>query len=88
MDKLYIPTLHTYAMNNPFTGSCGAFRFLTKPDVVMATAKEVDFEKSSIKAECWHGPFCYEKSAIEDSAVFPMTEKGREAMIAWLESNI
>ena len=60
MAEVFIPTLHTFAMNNVFTGSCGLFRFRAAPNVVMATAKEVDFEQSTIKAEYWHGLFCYE----------------------------
>ena len=88
MAELFIPTLHTFAMKNPFTGSCGLFRFRAVPNVVMATAKEVDFDQSSIKAEFWHGLFCYEKSTIEGEKVFPMTEQGREEMLAWLISNI
>ena len=88
MTELYIPTLHTFAMNNSFTGSCGAFRFAITPNVVMATPKEVDFSQSSIQAEFWHGPFCYELSKIEDKRSFPMNEEGRAAMKAWLESNI
>ena len=88
MQELYIPTLHTFAMKNPFTGSCGAFRFKIEPHVEMATPKEVDFEKSNMKAEYWHGPFCYEKSEIEDTATFPMSEEGRTAMKEWLEAHI
>ena len=88
MNELFIPTLHTFAMNNIFTGSCGDFRFRAKPNVVMATAKEVDFEASSIHAEFWHGPYCYEKSEMEGSADFPMSEEGRLAMKAWLEEHI
>ena len=84
MAELYLPTLHTFAMKNLFTGSVGMFRFRAKPDVVMATAKEVDFEASSIFVEYWHGLFCYEKSEMEGSATFPMTEEGRQAMIDWL----
>ena len=88
MDKLFIPTLHSFAMNNIFTGSCGAFRFRAKPNVVMATAKEVDFQESTILAQYWHGPFCYEKSQMEGEMIFPMTEQGRVDMKNWLESNI
>ena len=88
MEELYIPTLHTFAMKNLFTGSVGLFRFRIKPNVVMATAKEVDFEASSIFAEYWHGLFCYEKSEMEGSETFPMTEDGRQAMIDWLKANI
>ena len=88
MDRLFIPTLHTFAMNNVFTGSCGAFRFRAKPNVIMATAKEVDFEQSTIFVEYWHGPFCYEKSEMEGSETFVLNERGREEMIAWLEEKI
>ena len=52
------------------------------------TPKEVDMEASSIVAEFWHGPFCYEKSQMEGSATFPMTEEGRAQLKDWLESNI
>ena len=88
MAEIYLPTLHTFAMKNPFTGSSGMFRFKVTPNVVMATAKEVDFEQSSIKAEFWHGLFCYEKSTVEEEKVFPMSEEGRLEMKAWLEANI
>ena len=88
MKEVFIPTLHTFAMDNIFTGSCGAFRFRAKPNVIMATPKEVDFTQSTIVCEYWHGPFCYEKSQMEGKKVFPLTEDGRLEMKAWLESNI
>ena len=85
MGKLFIPTLHTFAMNNIFTGSLGMFRFRAAPYIVMATPKEVDYEKSSIHAEYWHGLYCYEKSTMEGERTFPLSVEGREDMIAWLE---
>ena len=88
MEELFLPTLHTFAMNNIFTGSLGAFRFRAKPNVIMATPKEVDFEQSTILAEYWHGPYCYEKSEMEGSETFPMTQEGRQAMLYWLVSHI
>lgn len=90
MQELYIPTLHTFAMNNSFTGSCGAFRFRIVPEVVKSAAndKEVDFAQSSIQAEYWHGELCYEKSTIEETMRFPMSEEGREDLMAWLQSKI
>ena len=87
-EEIFIPVLHWFDANNIFTGSCGAFRFRAKPNIVMLTAKEVDFEKSSITAEIWHGLFCYEKSTVEDSRTFPMTEEGRLELKKWLEDNI
>ena len=88
MAEVFIPTLHTFAMKNTFTGSCGLFRFRAVPNVVMATAKEVDMEASSIHVEYWHGLFCYEKSEMEGESTFPMSEEGRPDMKAWLESKV
>lgn len=88
MAELFIPTLHTFAMSNSFTGSCGAFRFKITPTVIKKNPKEVDMEASSLKAEYWHGLFCYEKSEMEGCENFPMSEAGRLAMKTWLEENI
>lgn len=88
MEDLFLPTLHTFAMNNIFTGSSGLFRFRAKPNVVMANAKEVDFDQSNIFVEYWHGLYCYEKSEMEGSETFPMTQEGRQAMLEWLTSKI
>ena len=88
MAELFLPTLHTFAMNNLFTGSSGLLRFRVKPNVVMLNAKEVDFEKSDMFVEYWLGLFCYEKSEMEGSETFPMTEEGRQAMHAWLIEKI
>ena len=88
MAELFLPTLHTFAMKNTFTGSMGPLRFKVVPDVVMATPKEVDMEASSITVEYWHGPFCYEKSEMEGKETFPMSEEGRLAMKKFLEDHI
>ena len=87
-NELFIPTLHTFAMNNIFTGSSGLFRFRIVPNIVKKSAKEVNMEESSITAEYWHGMFCYENSEIEGTQTFPMTKEGRLALKNWLESNI
>ena len=88
MEELFIPTLHTFAMKNTFTGSVGLFRFRAVPNVVMKTPKEVDFDSSTIHVEYWHGLFCYEKSEMEGEATFALTDEGREEMIAWLKIKI
>ena len=88
MVDLFLPTLHTFAMNNIFTGSWQAFRFRAVPNVIMKNRKEVDMEASSIFVECWHGPWCYEKSTMEDSATFPMSEEGRLDLKKWLEDRV
>ena len=87
MEKFFIPTLHTFAMKNIFTGSTGNFRFKITPNIQMKTPKEVDFESSSMLAEYWHGLYCYEKSTIEGQETFPLTEEGRSEMIKWLQNN-
>lgn len=86
MEELFIPTLHTFENNNIFTGSHGLLRFKITPDIIMSTPKEVDMEASSMKAEFWHGLLCYEKSEIEGEQIFPLSDQGREDMIAWLKS--
>ena len=88
MAELFLPTLHTFAMDNVFTGSCGMFRFRAVPNVIKATPKEVDFEQSTIHVEFWHGLYCYEKSQMEGSRTFPMTDAGRLEMLQWLQENI
>ena len=88
MDKIFLPTLHTFAMNNVFTGSCDMFRFRVAPTVGKKTPKEVDMEASTITAEYWHGLFAYDKSEMEGKETFPMSEEGREAMKTWLEEHI
>lgn len=88
MEDLFIPTLHTFAMKNLFTGSYGMLRFRIKPEVVMATPKEVDFSQSTMTAEYWHGIYCYEKSEMEGAETFPLTEEGRRSMLDWLKSKV
>ena len=88
MDQVYLPSLHTFAMKNTFTGSYGLLRFRIEPNVIMRTAKEVDMEASSITVEYWHGLFCYEKSEMEGKETFPMSEEGRLALKQWLEEKV
>lgn len=88
MSELFIPTLHTFAMKNTFTGSLGLFRFRVQPNVIMATPKEVDFEQSTMLVEYWHGLYCYEKSEMEGQETFPLTDQGRQDMIDWLNSKV
>ena len=84
MEELFLPTLHTFENNNIFTGSYGAFRFRVEPNIIMRTPKEVNMEESSMKAEYWHGQFCYEKSTMEGEKVFPLSDEGKEELRRWL----
>ena len=86
---IYLPTLHAFAMNNVFTGSEGSLRFRITPKVVKKPgSKEVDMENSSMEAEYWFGPLCYEKSTVEGKETFPMSDEGRAALQNWLDSKI
>jgi hypothetical protein len=85
---LFLPTLHTFENKNLFTGSYGMLRYKITPQVVMLTDKEVNNDESTMLAEYWHGIFCYEKSEIEGSETFPMTETGLEEMRRWLIDKI
>lgn len=84
-----IPELLYFQNSNAFTGSVGnegkkEFRYKLSP--AQKTEDEADGAEPQkiIKAEVWYGPFCYEKSTIEDEAEFPMDEKGRSDTIDWL----
>ena len=72
MEPLFLPVLHSFENNNIFTGSYGKLRFRVTPNIVMLTQKEVNFDESSMKCECWHGEYCYEKSQMEDEKTFPL----------------
>ena len=87
-EKIFLPVLHYFAMDNIFTGSYQDFRFRAVPTVIMRTPKEVNMEESSISCECWHGPFCYECSEMEDQKVFAMSDEGKEEMRDWLLDHI
>lgn len=88
MSIIYLPVFHHFENGNIFTGSYGNFRYKITPTVVMATQKEVDHAASSIQAEYWRGPLCYELSEIEEAQVFPMSEQGRTELLDWLEARL
>ena len=87
MDEIYLPGLHYFENNNRFSGSSGMLRFMLTPQVQMKTPKEVDLENSSIHAQLWHGPYCLEKSTVEEEQVFPMSQEAIEEIRRWLTSH-
>ena len=66
----------------------GLIFFLFAISYLVYTAKEVDFEQSTMFVEYWHGLFCYEKSEIEAERVFPLSEEGRNDMYNWLKEHV
>ncbi len=85
MAEIYLPTLHYFENNNRFSGSDGPLRFMLTPEVVMLSPKEVDLPASSIHGQLWHGPYCLEKSTVEQERVFPMTPGAIGEIREWLE---
>ncbi len=72
MDEIYLPTLHAFENGNAFSGSSGPLRFMLTPG------------GGVIRAELWHGKFCYEKSEMELTQEFEMSDEGIAAIRAWL----
>ena len=60
MADIFLPTLHTFAMKNEFTGSCGALRFKIVPKVVKSETnpKEVDMAQSRELRDEIHTMIC------------------------------
>lgn len=78
MDGIFLPTLHTFAMNNIFTGSLGPFRFRIVPKVVMWNPKEVNMDESSMEAEFWHGRIATKRARWRAAGLSPCQRK-----VAW-----
>ena len=75
MDEIYLPTLHAFENGNVFSGSAGLLRFLLTP------------ADGVIRAELWHGKYCYEKSEMEQTCEFPLSAEGLTSLRTWLEQN-
>lgn len=76
MEEIFLPTLHSFENGNTFSGSCGPLRFFLYPS------------ETVILAKIWHGPFCIEKSTVEQEREFPLRAEGIEALRAWLAANV
>lgn len=89
MADLFLPVLHSFENNNVFTGSFGQMRFKITPKLVKPEgSKAVDLTVSTLFCEVWYGQFCYEKSEIEATNEFPISEQGREELRLWLTEQI
>lgn len=89
MADLFLPVLHSFENNNVFTGSFGQMRFKITPKLVKPDgSKTVDLTVSTLFCEVWYGQFCYEKSEIEATNEFPISEQGREELRLWLTEQI
>lgn len=78
MEKIFIPNCTTFLNGNTFLGSYRGLRFKLTPDT----------ESSTLQAELWHGPKCYDLSQMERTETFPITPEGLEKLTAWLLENV
>lgn len=71
---LYIPNYMSFHNDNTFLGSFRGLRFKLSPNL----------EEKNILAEYWYGPLCYEKSQMDGTSTFPLTQEGIDDMTAWI----
>lgn len=72
MSELYLPVLSHFQNENTWLASIGALRFKVAPG------------EDTLTAQTWTGPFCYEKSTVEEEKSFPLSDEGIEELRAWL----
>ena len=71
---LYVPNYMSFNNENIFLGSYNGLRFKLSPKV----------EDTTILAEYWFGPLCYEKSQMDGQETFPLSQEGIDQMTQWL----
>lgn len=67
-----LPGLLYFQNGGIFTGSKDNARYIIKP---------ID---TRFCVQSWQGPYCYDKSEIEDTQEFELNDSGRSAMMEWL----
>lgn len=68
-----IPVFVYFHAKNPFFTSYHNLRF------------KLLLVEEGLQVERWDGPFCYEKSEIKETRLFPADEDGLNQLIAWLD---
>lgn len=71
-----LPGLLYFQNGGVFKGSKGNIRFIIKP---------ID---EKLLVQTWQGPYCYEKSEMEDESQFELNDNGRGAMQEWLTEKL
>lgn len=72
---LYVPNFMSFHNENIFLGSYQGLRFKLSPNI----------EDMTILAEYWYGPLCYEKSQMDGTETFPLSDEGIAEMTGRLE---
>ncbi len=79
MSELFLPVLSHFLNKNPWSASAGRMRCRILPTLAD------DPHQSLLTAQVWEGPWAYEFSTVEDTATFPLTQEGLDALSPWLE---
>lgn len=78
MAEFFLPVLSHFQNKNAWLSSAGRFRYRIVPTLT-------DEEGSgTLTAEGWEGPWAYEFSQVEETAQFPLTLEGLEALREWI----
>lgn len=85
MNEIIIPTLLFWENGNTWYGSKGNTRFFIQP-VTPAPEEGQEAPAPSLQVEVWPGPLTKELSQVTDTASFPLSQEGLEALTAWLEA--
>lgn len=72
MGAFYLPVLSHFQNENIWIASDKNMRFKITPTA------------DALNAEIWEGPWAYEFSRVEETASFPLSDEGIEALGAWL----
>lgn len=75
----YLPNLATFQNDNGYLGSFHGLRFQVKPNI------SKDDTPSTLEALVWYGVFCLELSQVEDTASFPLDDRGYADLLVWLD---
>ena len=74
MAEFFLPVLSHFQNRNAWLSSAGRLRYRIVPTLT-------DEEGNGIlTAEGWEGPWAYEFSQVEETAQFPLTPEGLEAL--------
>ncbi|WP_243267514.1 hypothetical protein [Faecalispora jeddahensis] len=73
-----LPGLLYYQNGGVYKGSGGNGRVRYKIEPV----------DDKLTVQVWFGPYCYEKSEMEDRAEFALSDVGRSEMMDWLSNKI
>ena len=82
MAQQFFPVLSHFQNNNSWLSSDGRLRYRIVP--TLDKVPEGEDPTGFVTAETWEGPWAYEFSQVEETAQFPLTPEGLEALAEWI----